>query len=472
VGRWIRHHRAFTYTAAAALLAISMVASVCAVVIDGARRSETVAHLEAEKNLALARDAKRREEIARQEAEANFFKAQHAVDEYFTSVSENTLLKEQETLDIRTLRQDLLRTALRYYEEFARERKSDPRLRRQLAKAYYRVGLINGEIGSHDEAIKALTAALEIWSPLFDFNGGDHEAGDNLSECYLAIGRIQSLDHNFQPAMNSLGRSRKILEQLREENPTEARYQARLADCYAEIGIALAKLDRLDESLDIHAKARVLQEGLIKEYKDELAYQKSLAENINAMGAAQAMRRDDDAAKKAFLEVRDICVSIKDKLPAGPKPLWLLNLLALSQYNLGVGYKKSGAITEALPFFEQSLASQSALVDSHPSVTRFQEKLGGSYCEIAELQHAAHDDAKAIEWIRKAIDVFDSLVRAHPEQANHHNWLAYCWRVASTTRRGKTPMPSNRLRTRSTSSNSPSARQKMAKITKAIFAGI
>ena len=65
VGRWIRRHRAFTYTAAAALMVISMVAIISAVVIDGARRSETVARLHAETKTKEAEVAKRREEVAR-----------------------------------------------------------------------------------------------------------------------------------------------------------------------------------------------------------------------------------------------------------------------------------------------------------------------------------------------------------------------------------------------------------------------
>ena len=64
-----------------------MVATVAVFVVDGARRGE---------------------ENARKEAEANFKMALKAVDNYLTNVSENTLLKEQDTLDIRNLRKELL----------------------------------------------------------------------------------------------------------------------------------------------------------------------------------------------------------------------------------------------------------------------------------------------------------------------------------------------------------------------------
>ena len=127
VGRWIRQHRNWAVAGAALLVGIAVVASVAVVVIDGARRSETT---------------------ARKEAETNFNMAQRAVEVYLTNVSENTLLNQQDSVDIRTLRRDLLNNALEYYKDFADQRKNDPSLRRQLANAYFRVGQLTTEIGS------------------------------------------------------------------------------------------------------------------------------------------------------------------------------------------------------------------------------------------------------------------------------------------------------------------------------------
>ena len=121
-------------TAAAGLIGISLAAIVGATLIEGGRR---------------------REEIARKEAETNFVMAQNAVKDYLTSVSENTLLKQQDSVDIRSLRSELLNTALKYYKNFVDQRSNDPGLRRELATAYFRVGEITQDIGSRVEAIAA-----------------------------------------------------------------------------------------------------------------------------------------------------------------------------------------------------------------------------------------------------------------------------------------------------------------------------
>jgi eukaryotic-like serine/threonine-protein kinase len=427
VGRWIRHHRAFTYTAAAALMAIAMVAIVSAVVIDGARRSETVARLDAETNLALAKEAKRLETIARREAEINFDMAQKAVEDYLINVSENTLLKEQDSVDIRSLRQELLQSALTYYVQFAEQRKDDPRLRRQLANAYFRVGQITREIGTKGEAMDAFHKALAIWGPLVDADPNSPELASNLGECYLAMGRLESLADDFPAALEELGHSKAILERVTEQNSAEPRYQASLADCYSETGIALAKQGKPGESLAIHEKARAIQQTLIDKYPDNLAYKRGLAENLNAIGFAYYKQEKTRAALQTFHDVERFCQLLMEELGDGPKPTWLLSLLALTQSNIGNVHKEDGKLEQAVPFFEEALRYRSDLVAQHPSVTRYREKLAVSYQEIAGLEHKAHQDTKAISSIRKSIEFFRDLVRAQPDTARFHSELAWSW---------------------------------------------
>ena len=171
LGRWIRHHRNWANAGVATLLGVALVATIAVVVIEGARRSETT---------------------ARKEAETNFDMAQRAVEVYLTNVSENTLLKEQDSVDIRTLRRDLLNSALEYYKEFAEQRRNDPLLRQQLAQAYFRVGQLTQEIGSAPRAIDAFRSAQAIWEPLVAAKPKDHELEGRLADCYLAIGKIES----------------------------------------------------------------------------------------------------------------------------------------------------------------------------------------------------------------------------------------------------------------------------------------
>ena len=73
------------------------------------------------------------ERAAKAEAQENLGLAGRAVDDYFTRISENALLKRQdaaEVRDLRSLRMQLLEVALDYYNRLATRRSPDPALRR------------------------------------------------------------------------------------------------------------------------------------------------------------------------------------------------------------------------------------------------------------------------------------------------------------------------------------------------------
>ena len=132
-------------------------------------------------------------------------------------------------------------------------------------------------------------------------------------------------------------------------------------------------------------------------------------------------------ALRSFREVQNICENVSKQVTVGPKPLWLLNLLALSHSNIGSIHQENGDLAAALRSFEQTLEYRSALVDSHPSVTEYKDKLGVSCREIAVVQHEVHQDAKAFQSIERSIDVLKALVRAQPDQAAYHCDLGWSW---------------------------------------------
>lgn len=406
VGRWVRQHRNWAVAGAATLLGVALVASIAALVIEGARRSEST---------------------ARKEAETNFDMAQRAVEVYLTSVSENTLLSQQDSVDIRTLRRDLLNSALGYYKEFAEQRKNDPSLRRQLANAYFRVGQLTREIGSASLAIEALRSAEAIWEPLVRANPKDHDLEGRLAECELNIGKIESARNDYKAAQRALDQSRVVLEKLAAQYPAVLTYRSNLALCFIEIGIVLSRTNQLEASLAIHEKARAIQEELIKQFPDKISYQRILAEDINAIGYAHYLRKDHRAALQDFHDVVNLCERLLKQHTQGPEPVWLLNLLALGQYNIGCLCKETGDAELGLPALERALGYREALAAQHPSVTEFQVKLGVCYHEVAQFQHNLHRDVKALELSERSVAVLEKLVQSQPDQSDYRSGLALSW---------------------------------------------
>jgi serine/threonine protein kinase len=402
IGRWLRQHRTWTFAAAAGLIGISLAATVAATLIEGGRR---------------------REESARKEAQNNFIMAQTAVEDYLTSVSQNTLLKYQNSVDIRSLRQELLKTALTYYQRFVSQRNNDPNLRRQLASAYFRVGEITLEIDSRAEAIDAFHKAQTIWESLAAADPANHEFPGRVADCLLAIGLQQSALGDLQGALDSYQAARAILEPLEAQHLDPANDQARLADCYSDISAAQAKLETGDQGLEIIQKARVIQQEVVERYPGEPRYRQKLAEIINVLGYVYTKRLEPVAAIRSFEQAQEICQGLLDQASAGPKPVKLLDMLALTHYNICTAHMQTEQYEKALAALEKSIAYRARLVAAHPSVTKFQENIGEAYEVIADIQHRAHRDDEAFASMRMAAAILEKVVQAHPDEARLHRSL-------------------------------------------------
>src|SRR5262249_34454314 len=122
--RWLRRHRTAA-TAAATLLVTTVIALAVG----------TFALSQAQARTRQQRDLARQQTTL---AEENFRLARQAVDEYFTQVSENTLLNSG-VPGMQPVRKDLLRTALRFHREFQARHSEDPSLQAELARAWYRI---------------------------------------------------------------------------------------------------------------------------------------------------------------------------------------------------------------------------------------------------------------------------------------------------------------------------------------------
>src|SRR5262249_2838942 len=210
----------------------------------------------------------------------------------------------------------------------------------------------------------------------------------HLADCHLAIGKLEAAADEYQAAISSFAQARAILEPLAASHPQVATYQASLAECYEETGMAQAQLHSPDQGLGMLERAKAIQQRLLERSPGNVGYRKKLAEIINALGFTYFKRLDYAAALLSFQEVVRICRALIEEITVGPKPVRLLDLLALGYYNIASIELQGNHLEAALRSSERSLEYRSALVAAHPSVTNFQENLGRSLGEIARLQHA------------------------------------------------------------------------------------
>jgi serine/threonine-protein kinase len=402
LARWVRRHRQLAYSAASALVGLSLIALVAVAFVDAARRNAVEAHKEAEDNFSLA---------------------QGAVDEYLTKVSENTLLKQEDSHDMRRLRQELLQTALRYYQGFVEVRKTDPKLRRQLGAAYHRVGVIRSEIEAPRTALDPLKAALAVWDELLKKTPDDAELQSSRARTLIQIGGVQAKTDRPRDALRSLQEAAAVLEAQTASSSQNPPLLMDLASCYSEMSAIQAALEQDDGGLGSLAKAHGVLRRLIQRAPDEIVYQRALAEVVNNQGFVLFQRLDYPGALKAFEESQEICLKLIDRAPPGPKPIRDLELLGLSYYNIGNIQTNSGEYAKALASYNDAIVYRSALMEGHPSVHRFQVDLAKVHREIAFPQHFSGSDDDSLESLDRSRALLVPLVKSDPGRALYRNEL-------------------------------------------------
>jgi eukaryotic-like serine/threonine-protein kinase len=405
--RWIRRHRSWTRAGAVALLAVSAVSVAAALLVDRARRAESIAHLEASNQ--------------RDRAEENFRTARQAVEDYLTRVSENTLLKAQDRQDLRALRKQLLEDALRYYQQFIDQRGDDPKQRADLAEAYLKVAFITDEIGSRDAALRAGEQALAVADRLWREDARAPETQERVAKILNQVGSVRRHLGTMAAALADLSRARGLFESLHRDYPAVASYRHQFALAYNRIGVTQSEIGEPTAALESYGAAREIEESLVVEHPDEIKYRALLGTVINNIGLLREELDDSRGALRAYRRTIEIFDALAHDDPGDPK--WA-NMLAAAHHDVGTLLGKLEGPEPGLRELQKALATHLEVTRRHPTVSQYQDDLARTDMSIGNLQRDAGDRVGALLSMQKSLEIRDALARANPGMFWNQNQLA------------------------------------------------
>ena len=156
LARRARRHRTAVTALGLSLATAVVLLAVSNVLVSKAQR-------ETSRALVRVEEEQGRTVEALQRADANFRRARQAVEDYFTTVSEEVLLDEP---GMQGLREKLLRSALQYHEVFLKERGGDPSVESELAESHRRYAIIGKYTGRREDPLPHLRIARERFEKL------------------------------------------------------------------------------------------------------------------------------------------------------------------------------------------------------------------------------------------------------------------------------------------------------------------
>jgi serine/threonine-protein kinase len=333
--------------------------------------------------------------------------ARSAVDDYLTRVAENPLLKEE---GLHGLRQDLLEAALHYYDEFLRQRGSDPALRKDAAAAHERVGDIRIELGHPKEALAAYDQALLVIEPLARGRTADLRAA--VMQVRLEAGRLQAMKELSDPnAAIIFERVKRLGEELLASGRGTEDLPVFLARTYVARGLALRNNGRIDEALPIALRAHELCENATHNSSDDLSAART---RLNAAAAAIELLN----SKGRIAEARSIC---EQGLAFGesrsrdhPRDVELCARLATVEQQLADIEMKNGNSARALALIRNCAGTLAALARQNPQSVRVRSQWGISLWIKSGMESDLGQYVDAEQSARLSIEANEACVRDVP----------------------------------------------------------
>jgi eukaryotic-like serine/threonine-protein kinase len=401
----------------------------------------------------LARNQSEAASQARQQAEkyltvanANFKLAHKAVDDAVTGIAEDPRLQEA---DFHELRRKLLASAVPVYEEFARQKSTDPELEAERGQAYGRLADVRHEMGDNERALANYKNMSAVFERLVHDHRDEPAYREELANSYDDRGsllsdlvRLDAAETAFRTAvhleeqlvadfpavltyrqhlvtrLNNLGTLLKSNGKAREAETTlraalrlndklpqgssEPQYDSGLARCHHNLGALLDDSGRHEEAEKEIRASLDIRRRLVRDFPTNPSYRQELGSGYHSLYLVLLNLGRIEPAEKAAQSA----ISIRERLAHDfPAVLNYRRQLAGSENSLGVLYYGTGRLDAAETAYRKAIAAQEKLVAEFPNVSELRPELGGSYCNMGHFFRTKRQFQSALDFYDKAIHI-------------------------------------------------------------------
>ena len=357
-------------------------------------------------------------ETARRQSDASYRQARGAVDNFYTQVSEDTLLNQP---GMQPLRRKLLEDALRYYQNFLAQRGNDPTIRDELALTHFRTAQITEQIDSPKEALASYRRALAMQRQLLAERPADPQRLEAVGDTLTAMGRALSRQGKLDEARIAHEEAAIVRRRLVEAAPDDCELQRTLANSYMNIGIVQRESGRADQARRRLEEAQAVRKRILGQGCDAPEIRRDLGMGHYNLAVLASSMNDYPAADENFTEA---IAAFEDLLNDQPEDL-------ANQYRLVVCYRLLADLKCATSdpdaagvLYEKALERQEALARSNPAVPEYQSALAGLHMNLGLLQYEQGRPETAMESFEEAVAILDELVGQYPEVPHYRCDLA------------------------------------------------
>jgi serine/threonine protein kinase/tetratricopeptide (TPR) repeat protein len=379
------------------------------------------------------RKAREAETAERRRAEENAKLAFGVLDDVINGSQQRLTLStkggQAKSPELEKLERELLTKTLAVYEKLAQSNATDWTGRRQRARAYATVGLLQLDLTNFGESEKAYRQAVHLMEELAGERPDDFDNAYDLADKYHWLYRPYWDTGRLQPAEEMTRHALALFAKLTVDFPERrAQIQDATARCQHNLGQVLQKAGKFQEAETAFRQAVAIGTELVAANPKNAGSRNLLAMYYVLLGELfQQTRRTSeaiDAWQQAVLVLEQFVAETNE-----PTSRWQL---AGSLQRLGAGFFETGQPQEAEKYDRaavavwETLAAETNAPDHRYHLPLCHQQLGQHLKKMNRLR-------EAITSYRAATPIWEKLVAEHPANRDfcqHLSWN-YGWLTES-----------------------------------------
>jgi hypothetical protein len=319
------------------------------------------------------------------------------------------------------LRQLVVKRALEYLGNLSEEQGGDAGLSRELASAYARVGMLQGEpgfpnLGDPLGALESYRKAVAIRRRLMTAAPSNMDAGLELAESYRALGNLLAFQRDTSGAADNLRRAVAISEKLASAHPIDLHVRDSLALSYTFLGNVTgnneyANLGDQKGAQQLYEKARDIRETIAAKNSGDRMNRLNLATIFEKIAAICRTQRQDPAAAEAFLRAIAIGELLSKEDPVN---VLYRHQIAVDSRSLSLTYMALKNFPEARRTGDRSAGIFEELALADVKNIQAQEEVADSYWSQGFVLEGEKNFNGAYERYEASIAAYQKLMQSRP----------------------------------------------------------
>lgn len=318
---------------------------------------------------------------------------------------------------------------LRYLDQLSGEAKDDVSLERELARAYGRLGQVQGgtqgsNLGDTRAALESYRKAVALSEAVLKHDPHNLRDLQNLALTYATLATALGWTGDKKGASANNLQAMRIREMLVQKDPANVDFRSDLARSYREAGAELVNRNDFAGAAEKYRQSLELSQQVFDAKPKNADYRRELSFGHKRLGAVYiALKRFDDA-----MEQYQAALSLDEKLIADtPDDAQARYNITFTYSDLGFILKKNGRLEEALAYYRKALEIRKSLAAADPHDAKVRGGIANTYEYMGSIQKKLGHNNEALSDYQASAAIRKELVASDPANKTWHVYLAFSY---------------------------------------------